>query len=172
MNLDNSEMCIYVGVDRRWAEVGVIRDVPLQEWAMCLDRQWRMYTSTFNGKKDGQGPQQKQKDGQGSQRRDGTRPNYGQRDNRGQWVPRYDYTAQKDTRNTNDTTKDPNAMDVDKTRGRAPPQNPNIKCYKCGKLGHISRYCPTALDLRAMTYEDIAKYFRETEKEEEKKEDF
>ena len=27
--LDNSEMCTYVGGERRWAEVGVVRDVPL-----------------------------------------------------------------------------------------------------------------------------------------------
>ena len=34
--LDNSEMCIYVGGDRRWAEVGVVRDVPLQCRAVGL----------------------------------------------------------------------------------------------------------------------------------------
>src|SRR6202795_3263587 len=29
--LDNSEMCIYVGGDRRWVEVGVVRECPLTE---------------------------------------------------------------------------------------------------------------------------------------------
>ena len=36
--LDNSEMCIYVGGDRRWAEVRVVRECPLTTGKTCYVR--------------------------------------------------------------------------------------------------------------------------------------
>ena len=53
--------------------------------------------------------------------------------------------------------KDPNAMDVDRTRQQMPP----IKCFKCNKLGHMARDCKGRLDVRAMTHDEMMDYFEE-----------
>ena len=48
-------------------------------------------------------------------------------------------------------------MDVDQNTAK----RPLVKCFKCGKLGHIARNCRDGLDIRAMGYEDMEKYFKE-----------
>jgi hypothetical protein len=45
-------------------------------------------------------------------------------------------------KNTNTSTKDPNAMDIDRNRHSGFPRNPNITCYHCQQKGHITNYCP------------------------------
>jgi hypothetical protein len=54
--------------------------------------------------------------------------------------------------------KNPNTMDVD--RAKRPP----IKCFKCNRPGHMARDCKSRLDVRNMTYEQIAEYFEQGDK--------
>ena len=59
--------------------------------------------------------------------------------------------------------RNPDAMDVDRT------QRPPMHCYKCGRVGHITRNCRSTLDIRTMTFDEMKEYFAKGEnlKEEE-----
>lgn len=50
------------------------------------------------------------------------------------------------------------AMDVDRG-GRRPP----VRCYKCGKLGHISRNCPSARVIREVGKEEKESFVDESQ---------
>ncbi|KIJ41864.1 hypothetical protein M422DRAFT_255190 [Sphaerobolus stellatus SS14] len=43
-------------------------------------------------------------------------------------------------------------MDVDRTRNKASISN--IVCRRCGKTGHIARFCDTNFDVRSLTVEE------------------
>jgi hypothetical protein len=114
-------------------------------WACRLDRQWRQFEK---GKEQVRPAAQKRQSTTTASQQQGQRPYY----QRPQWQPMV-------PQNTNTTTspRDPNAMDVDKNTATRPP----VKCFKCGKLGHIARNCRDGLDIRAMEYEDMEKYWKE-----------
>jgi len=59
--------------------------------------------------------------------------------------------------NTGQLQHDPNAMDVDRNQARRLP----LKCFKCNGLGHMARDCQRQLDVRGMTYNQMAEYFEE-----------
>jgi len=59
--------------------------------------------------------------------------------------------------NTGQLQHDPNAMDVDRNQARRPP----LKCFKCNGLGYMARDCQRQLDVRGMTYDQMAEYFEE-----------
>jgi len=50
---------------------------------------------------------------------------------------------------------DPNMMDVDRNQARGLP----MKYFKCNGLGHMARDCQRNLDVRGMTYEEMAEHF-------------
>ena len=75
------------------------------------------------------------------------------------------------------SSRDPNAMDVDRNRAQRPP----IKCYNCNKEGHMARDCKAQRSVRVMTQKEIRdarEYLDEQEaaakdaEEIKKKEDF
>jgi hypothetical protein len=53
---------------------------------------------------------------------------------------------------TNKAPDGPIPMDVDRTRGKASISN--IVCRRCGKTGHIARFCDTTFDVRSLTVEE------------------
>jgi len=59
--------------------------------------------------------------------------------------------------NTGQLQCDLNAMDVDRNQARRPP----LKCFECNGLGHMARDCQRQLDIRGMTYDQMAEYFEE-----------
>jgi len=59
--------------------------------------------------------------------------------------------------NTGQLQYDPNRMDIDRNQVRRPP----LKCFKCNGLGHMARDCQRQLDVRGMTYDQMAEYFEE-----------
>ncbi|KAF7760450.1 transcriptional regulator family: Zinc finger, CCHC-type [Agaricus bisporus var. burnettii] len=64
--------------------------------------------------------------------------------------------------------RDPNAMDVDTTAG---PSRGPIKCYKCGKLGHMAKYCwskAPARDVRTLDVDEQRDYWKRMFEEEQK----
>jgi len=60
-------------------------------------------------------------------------------------------------------------MDVDRNQVQRLP----LKCFKCNRLGHMERDCQRQLDVRGMTYNQMAEYFAAKNCEElMKKKDF
>ena len=49
------------------------------------------------------------------------------------------------------SSRDPNAMDVDRNRA----QCPSIKCYNCNKEGHMAHDCKAQRSVRVMTQKEI-----------------
>jgi len=132
--------------------------VTIEQWydeAIMMDRQWKVAKTeeAFYGKvnrtvrKPPQYGQQGQDQGQasslqGNQQqffRNQVPPQHGQHQNTGQ------------------LQHDSNAMDV----GRNQAQRPPLKCFKCNGLGHMARDCQRQLDVRGMTYNQMAEYFEE-----------
>jgi hypothetical protein len=114
-------------------------------WACKLDRQWRQFEKGKGSiRPQGQGRQSTTTRPQQQQQQGGQRPYQ-----RPQWQPMAPTTTT--------SPRDTNAMDVDKNTATRPP----VKCFKCGKLGHIARNCRDGLDIRAMEYEDMEKYWKE-----------
>jgi hypothetical protein len=114
-----------------------------QGWACKLDRQWRQFEK---GKEQARpAAPKRQSTTTAPQQQGGQRPYY----QRPQWQPMAPTTTT--------SPRDPNAMDVDKNTATRPP----VKCFKCGKPGHIARNCRDGLDIRAMGYEDMEKYWKE-----------
>jgi hypothetical protein len=150
--------------------------VTIDQWyneAITIDRQWRVAKAeeAFYGKVNSSATKKVQTPATGSSS-SGPRQNYqGQGQNRSYQAqgsqgsqPRQNYQAAGQ--------KDPNAMDVD--RAKRPP----LKCFKCNGMGHMARDCRSQLNIRAMTYDEMADYFgqqeaarkdREAIKEKEKK---
>jgi hypothetical protein len=110
-------------------------------WACRLDRQWRQFEK---GKEQARPATQKWQSTTTAPQQGGQRPYQ-----RPQWQPMAPTTTT--------SPRDPNAMDVDKNMATRPP----MKCFKCGKIGRIARNCRDGLDIRAMTYDDMEKYFKE-----------
>jgi len=148
------------GLRRRLTELQPM-PVTIEQWydeAITMDRQWKVAKTeeAFYGKVNGtvrkppqygqqghgQGQGQASSSPQGNQRqffRNQVPPQHGQRQNTGQ------------------LQHDPNAMDVDRNQARRPP----LKCFKCNGLGHMARDCQRQLDVRGMTYDQMAEYFEE-----------
>ena len=59
--------------------------------------------------------------------------------------------------NTGQLQYDPNAMDVDRNQA----QRLLLKCFKCNGLGHMARDCQRQLNVRGITYDQMAEYFEE-----------
>ena len=59
--------------------------------------------------------------------------------------------------NTGQLQCDPNAIDIDRNQAQRPP----LKCFKCNGLGHMARDCQRQFDVRGMTYDQMAEYFKE-----------
>ena len=51
--------------------------------------------------------------------------------------------------------RDPNVMDIDRNQAQRPP----MKCFKYNGLGHMAKECRRNLDIRGMTYEEMAEHF-------------
>jgi len=59
--------------------------------------------------------------------------------------------------NTGQPQHNPNAIDIHRNQTQRPP----LKCFKCNGLGHMARDCQRQLDVRGMTYDQMAEYFKE-----------
>jgi len=57
--------------------------------------------------------------------------------------------------NTGQPQWDPNVMDVDRNQA----QRPSMKCFKCNGLEHMAKECWRNLEVRGMTYEEMAEHF-------------
>jgi len=148
------------GLGRRLTE---LRPMPMtiEQWydkAIMMDRQWKIAKTkeTFYGKvnrtvrKPPQYGQQGQ--GYGQEKASSSQQGYQQQFFRNQVPPQHGQHQ-----NTGQPQRDPNAMDVDRNQARRPP----LKCFKCNRLGHMARDCQRQLDVRGMTYDQMAEYFEE-----------
>jgi len=165
------------GLQRRLTELWPM-PVTIEQWydeAITMDRQWKVakteeafYSKVnrtvrkplqYGQQGQGQGQGQASSSLQGNQQqffRNQVPPQHGQHQNIGQ------------------LQHDPNAMDVDRNQAQRPP----LKCFKCNGHGHMARDCQRQLDVREMTYDQMAEYFEEMKaaakdrKELTKKKDF
>jgi len=143
-----------------WRRLTELQPMPvtIEQWydkAIMMDCQWKVAKTeeAFYGKVNGtvrkplQYGQQEQGQGQASSSQENQQqflrnqvpPQHGQRQNTGQ------------------LQCDPNAMDIDRNQAQRPP----LKCFKCNGLGHMARHCQRQLDIRGMTYDQMAEYFEE-----------
>ena len=95
-------------------------------------------------------PPQHDQQGQGQGQALSTQQGYQQQFFRNQMLPQYGQSQ-----NTGQPQCDPNAMDVDRNQAQRPP----MKCFKCNGLGHIAKEWQRNLDIRGMTYKEMAEHF-------------
>jgi len=148
------------GLQRRLTELRPM-PVTIEQWydkAITMDCQWKIAKTkeAFYGKVNGavrkppQYGQQGQGNGQGQA--SSLQQGYQQQFFRNQVPPQYGQCQ-----NTGQLQRDPNAMDIDRNQARRPP----LRCFKCNGLGHMERDCQRQLDVRGMTYDQMAEYFKE-----------
>jgi len=53
------------------------------------------------------------------------------------------------------------------TRPKCEAQRPSMKCFKCNGLEHMAKECRRNLDIRGMTYEEMAEHFEAAAKNHE-----
>jgi len=146
------------GLRRRLTEL-LPMPTTIQQWydkAITMDRQWKVARTeeSFYGKvnrtmrKPPQHGQQGQ--GQGQGQASSLQQRYQQQFFRDQMPAQHE-----PHQNTGQPQRDPNVMDVDRNQAR----RPLMKCFKCNGLEHMAKECQRNLDVRGMTYEEMAEHF-------------
>jgi len=148
------------GLQRRLME---LRPMPMtiEQWydeAITMDCQWKVAKTeeAFYGKVNGTVRKPPQYDQQGHGQEQGQTSSSSQGNQR-QFFRNQVPPQHGQHQNTGQLQCDPNAMDVDRNQARRPP----LKCFKCNGLGHMARDCQRQLDVRGMTYDQMAEYFEE-----------
>ena len=145
------------GLRRRLTELRPM-PVTIEQWyneAITMDHQWKVAKTeeAFYGKVNGtvRKPLQYGQWGQGQGQALSSQGNQ-QQFFRNQVPPQHEQHQ-----NTGQLQRDPNAIDIDRNQAQRPP----LKCFKCNRLGHMARDCQRQLDIRGMTYDQMAEYFEE-----------
>jgi len=148
------------GLQRRLTELWPM-PVTIEQWydeAITMDCQWKVAKTkeAFYGKVNGTVRKPLQYGQQGHGQGQGQASSSSQ-ENQRQFFRNQVPPQHEQHQNTGQLQRDPNAMDVDRNQARRPP----LKCFKCNGLGHMARDCQRQLDVRGMTYDQMAEYFEE-----------